>query len=90
MNNTSRRRTSVATHSGDVGLLTNPHESRRTTRCSGTRTPQWVAVSRPSTRRIPVSRQLPCPVCAPHEHHLLPCDVGGCSCRDAPILGLGG
>lgn len=36
----------------------------------------------------PVSRQLPCPVCRPHEHHLLPCDVDGCKCHDAPIVGI--
>jgi hypothetical protein len=37
--------------------------------------------------RIPLARQLPCPVCAPHEHHLLPCDTAGCACQDPPIPG---
>ena len=37
--------------------------------------------------RIPLARQMPCPVCAPHEHHLLPCDTAGCACQDPPIPG---
>ncbi len=37
--------------------------------------------------RIPLARQLACPVCAPHEHHLLPCDAPGCVCLDPPIPG---
>jgi hypothetical protein len=37
---------------------------------------------------VPLSRQLPCPICAPHEHHLLPCDRAGCTCDDVPVPGL--
>ena len=36
----------------------------------------------------PLSRQMACPVCAPHERHLLPCEVDDCACRDAPIPGV--
>jgi hypothetical protein len=36
----------------------------------------------------PLSRQMACPVCAPHERHLLPCEVDDCGCRDAPIPGV--
>ena len=41
-----------------------------------------------SARALPLSRQLPCPVCSPHEHHLLPCEVDGCKCHDAPVPGI--
>jgi hypothetical protein len=39
-------------------------------------------------RRGAVSRQMPCPLCAPHERHLLPCDAMGCGCHDVPIPGI--
>jgi hypothetical protein len=41
-----------------------------------------------SATSVPLSRQLPCPICAPHERHLLPCDRAGCMCDDVPVPGL--
>lgn len=64
-----------------------------TSRCrdalgQGTRAPTSFSGHPPRRRtRIPLARQLPCPVCAPHEHHLLPCDTAGCACQDPPIPG---
>lgn len=34
----------------------------------------------------PLSRQMPCPACAPHEHHLRECD--SCACTSPPIPGI--
>lgn len=81
-------RASFAAHSRGVGRMARPHEPQSAALRSHYRAPRIVAVTRPHTRSLPLSRELPCPLCAPHEHHLLPCDVDECTCHDAPIPGL--
>jgi hypothetical protein len=65
-----------------------PHERRSTAPHASRRARNSVIPSPPCATSVPLSRQLPCPICAPHEHHLLPCDISGCTCDDVPVPGL--
>lgn len=78
----------LANHPHEPTWLASVRESRSTSTRPHYRAPRTVTVTRPYSRSIPLSRELPCPVCAPHERHLLPCDVDACTCHDIPIPGL--
>jgi len=76
-----------ADQSGRVSRVV-PHERRSTVAHASHRARDAVILKPPCATSVHLSRQLPCPICAPHEHHLLPCDVSGCTCDDVPVPGL--
>jgi len=84
----SKSRSAGVRHPHGPGRVATHRESLPTASWPHMRASRTEPITRSWANDIPLSRQLPCPVCAPHEHHLLPCEAHGCTCRDAPIPGL--